>query len=204
MSRTPADYSLSTATPVSGDFIHFIDISDGFSIKKVAVSDFLTAQFGGTAITATATELNSIATASSRYVAGGSTLTLTAALHANKTIKLDTASGTVCTLPAASGTGNIYRFQITTIATSNSHIIKVANSSDTMVGMIWTMSDDPATVKAFKASGTDDTITLNRSTTGSTILGEWIEVIDYATNLWHVKGMTASTGTEATPFSATV
>ena len=183
MSRTPQGAESVITTPVSGDFIHFVDISDGYNIKKAAVPDFFAVQ----------------------YVAGGSTLTVTAALHANKTIiKLGTAAGTVCTLPAAAGTGNIYRFQITTIATSNSHVIKVANSSDTMVGMIWTMSDDPATVKAFKASGTDDTITLNRSTTGGTILGEWIEVIDYATNLWHVKGMTASTGTEATPFSATV
>ena len=144
------------------------------------------------------------AAANYSFIAAGSALTVTAALHAGRIIKLDTAAGSTCTLPAASGTGNRYRFAISVLATSNSHVIKVANSSDTMIGLIWSMSDDPATVKAFKASGTDDTITLNRTTTGSVILGEDIEVIDFATNLWLVRGWTASTGTEATPFSATV
>ena len=147
---------------------------------------------------------------SSNIVAGGATITVTQALHNGKTIQLDTAAGTVATLPAATGSGARYRFMITTIATSNSHKVQVANASDFMVGGISTMSDDPATVKAFWAanSGTvstnSDTITLNRTTTGSTQLGEWIEVQDVLANTWWVTGMTASTGTEATPFSAAV
>ena len=60
------------------------------------------------------------------------------------------------------------------------------------------------TVKPFFAAGTDDTITLNRTTTGSTRKGEYVELIDMATNLWHVQGVIAATGAEATPFSATV
>lgn len=144
------------------------------------------------------------AAANYSFIAGGTALTVTAALHAGRIIKLDTVTGTTCTLPAASGTGNRYRFVISVIATSNSHVIKVANVNDTMVGLIWSMSDDPATVKAFKASGTDDTITLNRTTTGSVIIGEDIEIIDFAANVFLVRGWTASSGTEATPFSATV
>lgn len=137
--------------------------------------------------------------------ATGSTLTLTVATHDGKLIPLDTAAGSVVTLPAASGTGARFRFYVSVLATSNSHIIKVANSSDTMVGIISTISDDAgAALKGYIAGATADTITLNRSTTGSVSLGEYIEIEDVATNLFLVRGVTSSTGTEATPFSATV
>jgi hypothetical protein len=138
-------------------------------------------------------------------VAGGATLTLTEALHNGKIINLDTAAGTTVTLPAATGSGARYRFVVTVVATSNSHIIKVANVNDAMQGFIFTMSDDPVTVKGFFAvAGTSDTITLNRTTTGSVTKGEMIEIIDIAANVFQVSGFTSSTGTEATPFSATV
>lgn len=138
-------------------------------------------------------------------VAAGSALTVTRASHDGRIISLDTAAGSTCTLPAASGSGARFRFHITTVATSNSHVIKVANASDTMVGQVLSISDDAGnTVKPFFAAGTDDTITLNRTTTGSTRKAEWIEVVDAATNLWFVDGIIAATGAEATPFSATV
>lgn len=137
-------------------------------------------------------------------VAAGATKTLTVVEHNGKTIKLDTAAGSVVTLPAATGSGAKFRFVITVIATSNSHIVKVANANDTIYGVVEVLTDDSANVIGFKASGTDDTITLNRSTTGSTALGEWLELEDIAVNKWAVRGVIAATGTEATPFSATV
>src|SRR5207302_6420926 len=57
-------------------------------------------------------------------VAAGSTLTLTAATHRGKTIAWDTLTGSVVTLPAATGTGDLYRLVVTVLATSNSHIAK--------------------------------------------------------------------------------
>lgn len=139
--------------------------------------------------------------------AAGATKTLTAADHGGRTILLDTAAGSVVTLPAAAGSGVKFRFLVSVIATSNSHIIKVANASDTMTGALMSISDDAGfPIKGYTADATAgaDTITLNRTTTGSTVKGEWIEVEDYAANKWAVKGMIAATGTEATPFSATV
>lgn len=142
---------------------------------------------------------------SSTSVAAGSALTLTKASHAGKIIQLDTATGSTVTLPASTGSGSVYRFYVKTLATSNSHIIKVANSSDSMIGSIFTQSDDAGLpVKGYFAAANDDTITLNRSTTGSVKLGEFIEIRDVATNIFLVTGVTSSTGTEATPFSATV
>lgn len=146
-----------------------------------------------------------IAIGGSLAVAGGSTLTLTAAAHAGRTILLDTAAGTTITLPAATGTGNIYKFVVSVLATSNSHIIKVANSSDTMQGIIFTMDDTAANAEAYAAvAGTSDTITLNRTTTGSVTKGEHIEIEDFATNKFQVRGFITNTGSSATPFSATV
>jgi hypothetical protein len=137
----------------------------------------------------------------------GATLAVTASGYAGRTMLLDTAAGSVVTLPAATGSGTKFRFLVSVIATSNSHIIKVANASDTMTGMVLSVSDDAGfPVKGYTADATAgaDTITLNRTTTGSTVKGEWISVEDYAANKWSVMGVIAATGTEATPFSATV
>jgi hypothetical protein len=141
-----------------------------------------------------------------KYTAAGSTLTLTAAAHGGATIKLDTLAGSTVTLPAATGSGVRFKFLVTVLATSNNHIVKVANSSDTMIGMAFgTRVDSGNAVLGFAAGATADTITLNRTTTGSVSLGEWIKVVDEAANVWSVRAFLTATGAAfATPFSATV
>lgn len=157
-----------------------------------------------TALASTSAEIDAACDLSARFVAGGATLTLTVATHNGKTIKLDTAAGTVITLPAATGSGAKFRFVVSVVATSNSHVIKVANSSDTMQGLVFSVDDTSDNAVGFIAGATADTITLNRSTTGSVSKGEWIEIVDFATNVFHVSGFISNTGTPATPFSATV
>jgi hypothetical protein len=126
----------------------------------------------------------------SKGIAAGSTLTMTESQHAGYIIQLDTLTGSTVTLPASRGEGA-------------NHIIKVANVSDAMQGMI--ISSDAAAVSAWRATaGTSDTITLNRTTTGSVIVGEFIEITDVALNKFEVTGFIATSGTAATPFSATV
>lgn len=170
-----------------------------------------TFQIGGVAVTATAAEINRAASNSSRVgIAAGSTLAVTQALHDGRVINLDTLTGSTCTLPAATGSGARFKFLVTILATSNSHVVKVANASDFFIGAINGVSDDPATVKGWIAanSGTvstnSDTVTLNRTTTGSVSKGEWISVQDVAANTWSIDGLITQTGTEATPFSAGV
>jgi hypothetical protein len=165
-------------------------------------------QFAGVDLTASIT---SKASDASRYVAGGSTKTLTSANN-NQTIRLDTVTGTVVTLPAATGSGAKFKFMVTVLATSNSHKIQVGNANDFMVGLINGARIDTAnTVLGFAAanSGTvstnSDTITLNRTTTGSVTIGEYVEVEDVAANTWEVNGMLSATGALfATPFTAAV
>jgi hypothetical protein len=149
---------------------------------------------------------------SSREVAIGAALTVTKALHNGKTLLFDTLAGSVATLPAATGSGMNFRAVVSVLATSNSHKVQVANASDYMVGIIeGTRVDTGNAVLGFAAanSGTvgtnSDTITLNRSTTGSVSKGEWLEFEDIAANTWAVKGCLSATGAAfATPFSAAV
>jgi len=137
----------------------------------------------------------------------GSALTLTAG-NSNQTINLNAAGGSTVTLPAASGSGVFFRFLQTAAAPSAPHVIKVANNTDFMIGIIDTV--DSATVTGYVAanSGTvatnSDTITLSSTTTGGLNVGTWIEVEDVAANTWAVRGQTSSSGTAATPFSAAV
>lgn len=134
-----------------------------------------------------------------------STLTVTAALHANKTVTLNRAAGIAVTLPAATGTGNIYRFVVGTTFTS-SGTIKVVGD-DTMVGHAIFETDNATDgVTAYIASGTDDTITFYTAASNTTggVKGASVVLTDIAADLWHVVYISSAGGTEVTPFSATV
>lgn len=176
-------------------------ITRGKGVIRSLVTNAIT--LGGTLITATAAEINRRCDTSGRLVAAGATLTVTEALHDGKIILLDTAAGSVCTLPAATGSGAVFRFVVSVVATSNAHKIQVTGN-DVMQGMIFTVSDDANAVLGWRTADDSDTITLNRATTGSVERGEFVELIDAGADLYLVRGFTASTGTEASPFSAAV
>jgi len=132
--------------------------------------------------------------------AAGSTLTATNAANAGKMILLNTASGSTVTLPASTGSGNSYEFVVSVTVTSNNHVVKVANASDTMVGFAIVRS---AAGAAFYTVTASDTITMNGTTTGG-VIGSHIMIKDVATNVWSVRANLVGSGTAATPFGATV
>lgn len=158
----------------------------------------------GTTLGSTAAEINNESDISARMVAAGGTLAVTVALHAGKIIQLDTAAGSICTLPAAAGTGARFEFVTTVLATSNSHIVKVANGTDIMVGRAAVIDAADDSMTTFPTTGTSDTITFNRTTTGSVRIGERIVCVDVKAGFWAVDVVCVGTGGEATPFSATV
>jgi len=133
----------------------------------------------------------------------GATLTVTSEVHAGRTIVISAAAGCAVTLPAATGTGSVYRFVIGTTITSNSTTIKVNNATDVMAGRAYVVSDNSAAVLGYATTSTSDTITLNGTTLGG-LVGDHIEIIDAIAGTYAVRVFTAATGTEATPFSATV
>jgi len=134
-----------------------------------------------------------------------SAVTLSKEKHAGKVLVVNRAAGTAVTLPASTGSGERYEIIVGTTISSNSTTIKVANSSDTMVGMVETATTTGATTNGFAeaAGGTDDTITMNGTTTGG-IVGSRVVVQDFAVNKWMVTGYLIGSGTLATSLSATV
>jgi hypothetical protein len=72
-----------------------------------------------------------------------------------------------------------------------------------MTGRAFVVSDGSAAVLGYATAASSDTITLNGTTTGG-IIGDHIEIIDMIAGTFGVSVFTAATGSEATPFSATV
>lgn len=177
----------------------------------VASGGTLNAESGSTvklldsaSLAATGTEINRTCDVSARLVAGGGTLTMTEAAHDGKIIALNTATGSVITLPTSTGGGAVYRFLVTVTATSNSHVIKVGNATDEMRGYVVQDSDTATAPNIWWAADDDDTITLNRTTSGLAAQGEYFEIVDAVSGHYFVQGYSQASGTEVTPFSATV
>lgn len=138
---------------------------------------------------------------SKKPIAIGASITLTRNVHAGTPLVLGAAAGLTVTLPASSGSGDEYEMFIGTTVTSNNYIIQVANSTDILAGVIGLTTDIAGT--SLPASPTSDTITMNGSTTGG-LKGGWIKVKDVASGIWKLEGGIVCSGTEATPFSASV
>ncbi len=124
-------------------------------------------------------------------------------VHAGRMNVINAAAGCAITLPSATGTGSVYRFMIGTTITSNSTTIKVNNATDVMSGRAYVISDGAAAVLGYATGSTDDTITLNGTSLGG-YAGDVIEITDAIAGTFLVELHTKATGTEATPFSATV
>jgi len=163
---------------------------------------------GGDGVTAPITMLD----VGGSFSTGINTLTTatvcTPAIHAGCTNLLGEVGGNASlavTLPAATGTGHAYKFAVSVVNTSN-YVIQVVGD-DIMQGHIVTDSTGDSAadeVINWKTAADSDTITLNATTTGGVQIGDWIEVVDVASNTWMVFGYTTTSGNEATPFSAAV
>lgn len=139
--------------------------------------------------------------------------TLTALEHAGRIVTLShTAAASTVTLPAATGSGAVYKFIVAAVNTQGAglsnpgHRIQVANSTDVFEGTIHTISttDGAGESDAWGSASTDDTITLDSTTSGGQAIGDSIEITDYASGKFAVLGFTTTSGTEITPFHANV
>ena len=126
--------------------------------------------------------------------------------HAGRTLLLGEVGGNAActlTLPAATGTGAVYKF-IVSVTNSSNYKIQVVGD-DTIDGVMVYLDVDGTAVTAFSTVSASDTITLNGTTQGG-ILGDYLEIIDIAADQYHVRGvMRVPAGSNpATPFSAAV
>jgi hypothetical protein len=176
-----------------------LDLTAGIATATSASTAELDTLVG---ILATTAELNRAADVSTRIVAAGATLAVTVLAHDGKIIALDTAAGSVCTLPAATGSGAIFRFVVKVTPTSNAHKVQVVGD-DVMYGLAVGLDDDGVAANAWGTAADSDTISMNSGTTGGEI-GDSVECIDIAADKWAVQVRLTQSGTEATPFSAAV
>jgi hypothetical protein len=140
--------------------------------------------------------------------------TLTVANDAGKQIYYTSVATATFTLPAVNTSspsdptdpnqsnnyGATYNFVLSTTVTGN-FIVKVANSSDTMVGTAILGSGTTALV--FSTATASDTITLSGTTTGG-VGGASVKATVIGANRYKVEVVSGATGAVATPFSATV
>ncbi len=180
------------------------------NLSELAALDGLTASVAELnildGVLVTAAEINRSCDVSTRVVnCTTSTLSVTEAAHADKTIVLDLAAGIAVTLPAASA-GLKFRFLVKTTFTGAASI-KSATGADIMIGYALMGNDTDNTVVRWPvvAGDTADTIDLfgTANSTGG-MAGQEIEIEGLAANLWFVKIVGDAGGTEATPFTNTV
>ena len=173
----------------------------------VADSAISTAELAALAVTQA--KIANTALSKAPVVLSAATVTITAATHANVPLILTRAAGVVATLPAASGTGNNYKFYVDTTVTTNAYVVQVANATDVMTGVAFGSDDEsalagtPTAIDMWVAGATSDTLTMDGSTRGG-LKGNYVEILDIAAGLFHVKAVLTQTGTEVTPFSAAV
>lgn len=168
-----------------------------------AVAEYIVTYTAAATLTMVGFRLSSATVNSVSPVTVGSATTLTAA-NAGATILLNTAAGSTATLPAATGTGNIYRFVVTTTASSNAHKILAASSSDFLNGVAVGHVSAGTTLSFSAAAATAHSVQMPFAGTQPSggFIGDWFDFTDAATNLWTVKGMYQSGTTSTTPFSA--
>jgi hypothetical protein len=135
------------------------------------------------------------------------TTVLTAAAHANRTLLMG-ASGAALTftLPAATGSGNKFRFVVSVVNTSN-YLIKASAGTMLFTGnIVGASTTDSATdaARTWTAGASDDSLLLNGTTRGGVSKGDWIELEDCSATQWAVRGFITQSGAEATPFENTV
>jgi hypothetical protein len=118
-------------------------------------------------------------------------------VHAGAVVNVNSTTGRAITLPAATGTGDVYTLYYIATVSSGNHTV-VAAGSDKIIGAIGLTTDIAGTT--MPAASTTTTITMNGSTTGG-VVGSMLRLTDAATNKWMLEGNLVCTGTEATPFS---
>lgn len=134
--------------------------------------------------------------------ATASTLTITASLHAGRTIVLNLVGGIAIQLPTATGSGNKYHFVVGTASDANV-LSAVVATDDFYGGYIQNDTGDTVASSAdfMEAASTSNTYSPT-TLGGGGLIGDWFEVIDIATAVWQFKGMNKGVVDPTNRFSA--
>ena len=138
-----------------------------------------------------------------RIVTETAAFTFTPERHGGKITLLSAVGGYTATLPAATGSGIIYRVHVGIVDTTG-YTINVNPTTDNYEGNVTNVDTDSVDNSAtgFVTTGSDDNrFILNGTTSGGLTIGDWVEFLDAADTVWHVRGQLSGSGSIATPFS---
>jgi hypothetical protein len=144
---------------------------------------------------ATAAEINRATDVSTRIVTLVASGAISLATHEGKTLLLGEVGGNALaafTLPAATGSGAKYLFRVSVVNTSSYTI--TTNTTDVFNGTVLNHDidiTDGTLLHAFPAT-TQTIITLNGTTTGGAMIGDWIEIEDVLAGAWFVRGVVSA------------
>lgn len=161
-------------------------------------------EIGGTALDASAAELNRATDISTRVITTTATaLSLTITAHAERVVLVNTNStvANTFTLPVATGSGARFTVIVNTPQTQGTIVVAASGTLDTLTGVARICDTTAETAGAFLTSATSDKITLNATTKGG-LGGDRIEVLDGKANQWTIRADLSGSGTLETPFSA--
>jgi hypothetical protein len=135
-------------------------------------------------------------------VACGATCTLGSA-NIRAITKLDTAAGSVATLPAATGAGTTYNMVITTAVSSNADKVLLTTVTDTIIGTA--VGENAGTAKVFVGNAsTYHSIQMPFAGTQPSggFVGDEITCTDIASTIWFCNFKYQAGTTPTTPYSA--
>jgi hypothetical protein len=119
------------------------------------------------------------------------------------TYLLNTAAGSVLTLPAMTGSGATYEVIVTTATTSNAHKILAASGSDFLIGTaIGQNSNTPKMFQGAAATYHSIQMPFSGSQPSGGLVGDRYVIKDVAANLAEVTGTYSAAATPTTPFNA--
>lgn len=118
------------------------------------------------------------------------TTTLRPGEHSGRTNMLDAVAGFACTLPAAKGKGNRYRFVVKTALTSAQYRFSVTSTDTFLGGTFIGDSGDTAAATAdfFVAAAASNQLNMTLANGGGSV-GDWVEFEDVATGKWLIHGV---------------
>lgn len=180
-----------------------------FDGVAIAAMDITALTINGTAVDATALEINRAADMSSRVIAitpaSSATLSITEAAHDGRTIYVTKTDGWNATLPVPAA-GMKFRIVIgATIATAST--IKSVAGTHIMIGHAQMGNNSDNTTVLFQATAADTFDTIDLLGTGNStggIEGQVITIEAMSSTVWLVEIVGDAAGTEATPFQNTV
>lgn len=154
-------------------------------------------------VTSTAAEITRATDLSTRLVSLTGTDAITESEHEGRDCYITGTDAATYTLPEATGSGARYKFIMGQVNTNGTVFVVADTANANFIGSVNSLDLDAAAQGAFGAPANCDTITLNGTTTGGA-LGDMIELVDVATDVWQVFGqLQVPTGSDpATPFSA--